>query len=269
MNSKTLSRKDFLLGAGALLGSGAFASPVRSALGSRASVIEAEESAWENPYITDGLIAMWDGEWNIGPYTHSYESLIWKDLVGNNDATIISNGGAIINDQSISFNANDFATIEKTASWQMIEICCYPNISRGNKTYNLFVGMPGLWNNTTNSATLVFGFDSSTKPYWFPYITQYKSGYLPLNTAWGTTYPISPFTITYGRTCGGVNGNLNNLSGSNNNYYYSNYRGINVPYGNNSATAQIEYYNIRLYDRILSEEEVLHNYEVDRERFGF
>ena len=21
---------------------------------------------WKNPYVTDGLVAMWDGEWNVG-----------------------------------------------------------------------------------------------------------------------------------------------------------------------------------------------------------
>ena len=25
---------------------------------------------WKNPYITDGLVAMWDGEWNAGPGKH-------------------------------------------------------------------------------------------------------------------------------------------------------------------------------------------------------
>ena len=38
---------------------------------------------WKNPYITDGLIAMWDGEWNAGPGVHDPNTTIWKDLSNN------------------------------------------------------------------------------------------------------------------------------------------------------------------------------------------
>ena len=40
---------------------------------------------WVNPYITDGLIAMWDGEWNAGGGVHDTDSVMWKDLAGRND----------------------------------------------------------------------------------------------------------------------------------------------------------------------------------------
>lgn len=36
---------------------------------------------WKNPYITDGLVAMWDGEWNAGPGNHS-ASLVATNLAG-------------------------------------------------------------------------------------------------------------------------------------------------------------------------------------------
>lgn len=37
---------------------------------------------WRNPYVTDGLIAMWDGEWNIGGGVHDANATTWVDLVG-------------------------------------------------------------------------------------------------------------------------------------------------------------------------------------------
>lgn len=40
---------------------------------------------WENPYITDGLVAMWDGEWNAGGGKHDANATVWKDLVGDDD----------------------------------------------------------------------------------------------------------------------------------------------------------------------------------------
>lgn len=44
---------------------------------------------WQNPYVTDGLIAMWDGEWNAGGGVHDANATVWKDLSATgNDATL-------------------------------------------------------------------------------------------------------------------------------------------------------------------------------------
>ena len=40
---------------------------------------------WTNPYITDGLVAMWDGEWNAGFGIHNPLATTIKDLIGTND----------------------------------------------------------------------------------------------------------------------------------------------------------------------------------------
>ena len=52
---------------------------------------------WRNPYVTDGLVAMWDGEWNAGPGVHDANATTWKDLVGDIDFALLSGG---------SFNTN-------------------------------------------------------------------------------------------------------------------------------------------------------------------
>lgn len=44
---------------------------------------------WKNPYITDGLVAMWDGEWNVGGGKHDASAEVWKDLAGNIDLTVL------------------------------------------------------------------------------------------------------------------------------------------------------------------------------------
>jgi hypothetical protein len=59
---------------------------VRSMLGARGAIMSA--SAWKNPYITDGLIAMWDGEWNAGGGKHDATATVWKDLVGNHNIIV-------------------------------------------------------------------------------------------------------------------------------------------------------------------------------------
>ena len=43
---------------------------------------------WVNPYITDGLIAMWAGEWNVGGGMHDANATVWTDLIGGNNAVI-------------------------------------------------------------------------------------------------------------------------------------------------------------------------------------
>lgn len=47
------------------------------------NAILAGGGGWKNPYVTDGLIAMWDGEWNGGVGgTHDATIAKWKDLIG-------------------------------------------------------------------------------------------------------------------------------------------------------------------------------------------
>ncbi len=46
---------------------------------------------WKNPYVTNGLIAMWDGEWNADGGVHKNDSNI-VDLTGNCSNLILSSG---------------------------------------------------------------------------------------------------------------------------------------------------------------------------------
>lgn len=46
---------------------------------------------WQNPYVTDGLVAMWDGEWNARGGAHGDESRI-VDTTGNCADLVLSSG---------------------------------------------------------------------------------------------------------------------------------------------------------------------------------
>ena len=63
------------------------AAPVKSSIAAKQNSVN-EVSEWVNPYVTDGLVAMWDGEWNAGGGVHDPNATVWKDLVGNRDATL-------------------------------------------------------------------------------------------------------------------------------------------------------------------------------------
>ena len=44
---------------------------------------------WKNPYVTGGLVAMWDGEWNAAGGKHNDTATAIKDLVGSCDLSIV------------------------------------------------------------------------------------------------------------------------------------------------------------------------------------
>ena len=78
----TTRREIVITGAGiaAILAAGkAPAAFIRSMLGARGA-IHGGNARWVNPYVTDGLVAMWDGEWNAGGGVHDPNAMVWKNL---------------------------------------------------------------------------------------------------------------------------------------------------------------------------------------------
>lgn len=52
---------------------------------------------WHNPYVTDGLIAMWDGEWNAPNVRHDPKATSWLNIATGEYATPI-HSAALPND---------------------------------------------------------------------------------------------------------------------------------------------------------------------------
>ena len=53
-------------------------------LGAR-QFFERRGGGWQNPYVTDGLVAMWDGEWNAGGGKHSLNATTWANIIDDSD----------------------------------------------------------------------------------------------------------------------------------------------------------------------------------------
>ena len=51
----------------------------------------AKIGGWVNPYVTNGLIAMWDGEWNARGGVHDPNATVWKDLIGDLNSNLLGN----------------------------------------------------------------------------------------------------------------------------------------------------------------------------------
>ena len=70
---------------------------------------------WRNPYVTDGLVAYWDGEWNVGGGVHGQNSNKWKNLISSDgDLTMPLASSFEIADKCVRFNGTGYATSAPT-----------------------------------------------------------------------------------------------------------------------------------------------------------
>lgn len=257
-----IQRRDFLksgLGLVAILSAGESPAVItKSIIAARAALTGAVK--WRNPYVTDGLVAMWDGEWNVGGGVHDAAATVWKDLVGTNDLTLTQYG---------SFDQNSFGTYIRTgitAQWSAIGSLPAPFTSVemcGIKYVDGFIMSSG---QQTDARMLIWskGYIQTLNPY--------EEGFGD-----GSSLPdVGTISGVHGQegVKGYFNGNTlarldtqNNwtavrrnssiaICGTSGNYEYRNYL----------WSGRI--YNLRLYSRALTAEEIAANYTIDKERFG-
>ena len=69
-----------------------------------------EGTKWVNPYVTDGLIAMYDGIWNAGPGRHSAATQRWANLgsLGHDYDAIRATQGEFRDDGAVFVRDNDY-----------------------------------------------------------------------------------------------------------------------------------------------------------------
>ena len=72
----------------------------------------AVSGGWRNPYVTDGLIAMWDGEWNAGPGHSDPATGQIVDLCGGEPFVVNTSKGTLTG-HSLIFNGRS-ATCNRT-----------------------------------------------------------------------------------------------------------------------------------------------------------
>ena len=63
----------------------------------------AKAGGWVNPYVTDGLVAMWDGEWNAGDGIRNAFLPVIKDITGSGRDLIFGNIEYDFGDKFIHF----------------------------------------------------------------------------------------------------------------------------------------------------------------------
>ena len=226
---------------------------------------------WKNPYVTDGLVAMWDGEWNAGGGKHISSTMRWVDVCGNEqDMTpydgitpLVFNDKALITTDTVPYNTTSGRLINDKVSSYTIE-CGFLNLRCGysrNAFYNgslnsttgtTFNGM--IWGSGIGTNTPMRVCINNVAYQMNSTISTGERVYLAIafNNGSGDIYHNGIIDIQ--TTTSGINGNTNLFIGA----------------GGSAAmqSCYSEYYFLRIYSRSLLVDEISHNYQIDKKRFN-
>lgn len=228
-----------------------------------------------NEYVQKGLIAHFDGINNTGN-GHSNDTVIWKDLSGNNnDATLYNN--PTWSNNSLTFNGIDnYGRLENTANmefpngttWEVrIKVVSLMDLNPSNSTEFFgsweVIGGGGLSFNTNNNFKVGLYLSDSNNN------TVAKSITSDMQNNINQLYTL---TVVYDNQKLKIY--INSLLAAE-----TSYEGVLnpavVPFaigGNPNTTgmdryANVEFQNVLIYNRALSENEVARNYQADMARY--
>ena len=221
----------------------------RRYMGSKDNILPASS------YVQDGLIALYDGIENAGAGRHSDSATIWKDLVGSSDL-ILYGGNAVphwgddcydfsLGTQRFEMDASNVASMITTEFCSHITTagCLIHNGNTNCIDYGSSLITYTLNNNSTKSPKHTFGLKST-------YCMDYQNRVLYQNN-------VQQELGTYSRMTS-YSGNTKYLLGCRS-FLDANDRRNNV---------KGQLYCLRIYSRVLTAEEIAHNYAIDQQRFG-
>ena len=228
-------------------------------------------------YVNDGLVAMWDGIYNVGTDTHDSTSTVWVDMVRNINSATFSNQ---------NFD-NDCLNVS-TASTTLLEDV---DVILPTRPYTVEIVSEEVTKSVdSNAASGVKIYNTHTVGYfrhqknnvWGPANFHVKKLYCAMTISGLTYNQVYPkanksFVImNYNPT------NTTNIVNAVKVYYNSVLRSTkryafswgDEPTQNTkltitgSTSGAYKYYNIRIYNRQLSADEIAANYAVDVRRFN-
>lgn len=209
---------------------------------------------WVNPYITDGLVAMWDGEWNAGGGVHDSAATKWIDLVSSLEAT--SSSPFVVGDNYM----------RRTGSQIMSAILPNTILAADNLAFEVVMQSDGLGNN--GCVTLGSGLLVTVKSDGRVYFAFTNSG---TQQMYNNHYINTRATYSLNRSGGSsiaayLNGRYVSTSTSGMGTA-GNARTVQLGQGRAAAYA-INYYCFRFYNRLLTAAEIAANHAIDAARFG-
>lgn len=276
-----MTRRDFITGGIAAAGAACLASPVRSNMGGyNFSVISRHEVPLDIPYVTDGLVAMYDAIWNAGVGKHREGATTWKNLTGIS-ALDFDISGMIVGDDYIDTNLKTAYT-EAILPQTEFTIECVARMSAGIGTwdqanyylgYGNGLGMPLGFGVTRSWATMLFyGYgNTDDKCNSDAFDVPYADDSFSILRSWsgqcltdGTRKMYKNGVLLPKRI---ANARQGEFTPSDNNSLM-----IGVHMWSTGASTNYKPHfllsNLRFYDRALTEEEVQWNNAIDSERFS-
>lgn len=212
---------------------------------------------WKNPYVTEGLVAMFDGVWNAGGGVHDENATTWLDLAGG---LVVAFSGTV-HDNYIAFT----------------------NKTNVGRYLNKYFG-----NNKSFTVESVYDRSASTT---FEYCGPFYVGYQIVNLYKGVSKKVtvgnhnqyrstssavigcSSSSFAVSGSDGNVRGHFNgtrimDATASSQSLAASPQGESNTYIGGSLYTGGVDVYHIRIYSRALSNDEILANYAVDNARFN-
>lgn len=206
-------------------------------------------------YVNDGLIAMWDGIENAGWGQHNSSATTWKDLIGTNDLDTMNSNTfgdncALITDARLGIGSSDKHIDLYTGTVEMV--CEAAPMGRAS-----FLRL-----GNTNSSSYSLGISYTNNP-------GSVSGIGGNITTTGATFSTSQrhFAATYDGTTylmyvDGVPATINATS-------FRTYGNITIGgVGGRTYSLNGKVYSVRVYNRVLTAQEIAANYAIDKARFN-
>ena len=251
-----------------------FGSPVRSVVGYKhisMSNGRGEVSYSAKDYVQDGLVAMWDGIENVGWGIHDANTTTWIDLVGGR-TFLLTHGVVTPNAVSVLGQmSSSKISYDTTKTYSVFHTCKFSNPTHTQA--NVFTLL------TTSTAFSVgaYSFDANVPVRLFRAVN-WK------NVVTASTWPdndiyAGQFGITYSVLKSGESPKnivvlyldgveVYRLEGESYSFGYALRDSGNYYINQSSSQLEQEVYNIRLYNRELTSDEIAANYEIDKVRFG-
>lgn len=201
-------------------------------------------------YVQSSLVAMWDGIENAGWGVHNASATVWKDLIGSYDATLY--GCTFSDDGLVASTKGQYAKSSTVPT---------------DKVKHLEVVFQ--WTGGEQCVVKADGFQLWRKSKGVYHIYNYFGANTKRN---GASIDESKVSQISSRTLAGqeltwANGVLQTLTDAD---YWSgrmmSFFGRADQASKNFSTGVIK--SVRIYNRILTEEEILQNWEIDKKRFN-
>lgn len=229
---------------------------------SNLSYIIMSDNYTTDAYVQDALILHYDGYKK--PISQDGQT-IWKDLTGNNADGII-NGNIVWNKNSLTFdgssyiesvaNSDEFLTVEIVSVWRnSFKGSLIANSKSGAYGFNLFKKTD---NDLCGSSDALCAQIGTMEASWnWEYVSVNQT--VEVDKIYRSYFIVDGINITVGQN------ELKNSVAVSTSSYGIRESDSNMKIGNG---IEGEIYAVRIYNRVLAEEEINKNYQIDKIRFG-